>query len=108
MAMMFPTPTKTAARPAPFPVGPKAWPDIVPPRSRGVYRFFDAEGTLLYVGIAWNPALRWEDHRREAAWWADAAVVIVDVYDTEATALAVERYWIKAASPLYNVRSATR
>jgi hypothetical protein len=105
---MMPTPITTAARPRPFPVGPTAWPDLVPPPHHAVYRFFTAEGELLYVGVSWNPAGRWETHRRVAAWWLFAAVVVVDVYDTEATALEVERYWIAAAAPLHNVRSARR
>lgn len=100
-------PIKSAARPAPFPVGAKAW-NFVPSLHHAVYRFFAEGGELLYVGVSWNPSRRWERHRAEADWWPLAAVVVVDVYDQEKTALDVERYWIKAAAPLYNVRSAAR
>jgi len=103
---MMPTPLSTTVRLAPFPVGHRVWKPL-PALACAVYRFFTAEGVLLYVGIAGNPPARWEHHRREAAWWADAATVIVDIYDLERTALQVERYWIGAAHPIHNVRSKT-
>lgn len=72
-----------------------------------VYRFYDIDGDLLYVGVAWNPHRRWSTHRR-AEWWQMVRRVEVDVYRDEVTALAVERAWIRNAMPRFNVRSAVR
>lgn len=92
---------------APFPVTETPR-ELVRPGECAVYAFYDAEGTLLYVGVSWNPYRRWETHRRVAAWWDAAVRATITVYPDEATALRVERELIRTERPLHNVRSARR
>ena len=76
------------------------------PRECAVYRFYDDDGTLLYVGISRNPLKRWQAHRRTKPWWPDVARSVIDVYQSEAVALRIERERIRCERPLWNVRSA--
>src|SRR5690606_32463445 len=87
---------------APLPVGdtPRV---MVRSGECAVYAFYDAEGVLLYVGVSWNPYRRWETHRRNTSWWADAVSATITVYPDEATALRVERERIRTERPLHNV-----
>jgi hypothetical protein len=38
-----------------------------------LYRFYDASGRLLYVGIAGNPGRRFAQHGRDKSWWSQVA-----------------------------------
>lgn len=70
---------------------------------QALYRFYDAEGVLLYVGITMNPAQRWKDHSKEKPWWVDVAhITLEDHSDREAVELA-ERAAIRRERPRYNV-----
>lgn len=81
---------------------------LVKPSECAVYRFFDRDGALLYVGIAWNPGRRWERHKRESPWFGKARSARVDVYSSEKEALTAERFAIRDEKPLHNKRSAIR
>lgn len=67
-----------------------------------LYRIFDADGTLLYVGATTNPALRFEDHSRVQPWWPEVATITLqhcfdwDELDTEETRA------IREENPKYN------
>jgi predicted GIY-YIG superfamily endonuclease len=71
-------------------------------RATAVYRFFDRDGRLLYVGIAFDPAERWEKHAAVAEWWKDAADNTIDWYDTRAEAGRAELTAIRYEKPIYN------
>lgn len=67
-----------------------------------LYRFFDAEGVLLYVGATTNPALRFDNHSRAQPWWPEVATITLqhcfdwDELDTEETRA------IRTENPKYN------
>lgn len=67
-----------------------------------VYRFYDADGTLLYVGITLDPHTRWEDHRTGKPWWPDVASITAHRYPTRLDALIEEDRAIRDEGPLYN------
>lgn len=71
--------------------------------STTLYRFFDADGALLYVGITKNGAQRWHEHSKSKEWWGRVASTTVEHYDTRAAALDAERAAIVAERPLFNV-----
>lgn len=71
-------------------------------RATAVYRFFNADGRLLYVGIAYDPAERWKDHARRTKWWKDAVNNTIDWYDTRAEAERAERTALRYEKPIYN------
>lgn len=67
-----------------------------------VYRFYDSDRNLLYIGMtSGTPYMRWTDHRRTAPWWAFAAYVSID-WIPDGDAAAVEKAAIRAERPPYN------
>ena len=43
-----------------------------------LYRLFDADDRLLYIGITLDPAQRFREHRRTQPWWPDVARRVVE------------------------------
>lgn len=70
-----------------------------------LYRFYDTNKQLLYVGVTGQPRERWVKHRRKAVWWDSAAFVAVEICPTEWQALDAERAAIKSEAPQFNKRS---
>lgn len=71
-------------------------------RRTALYRLFDTEGRLLYVGIAFNPDNRWAGHAASKSWWKDVAEKRIEWHETRTEAAAAERVAITAEMPLYN------
>jgi hypothetical protein len=72
-----------------------------------VYRFFDADDQLLYLGITHNLDERWETHERIQPWWLDVVRREFTWYDTRAEAEHIERTATAAEKPRYD-RSGNR
>ena len=68
-----------------------------------LYRFFDAEGVLLYVGITYDVSMRFSTHSVERWWWGQWAYSTVVRYHSRAALEAAERKAIKSEKPLHNV-----
>jgi hypothetical protein len=67
-----------------------------------VYRFYDFDRNLLYIGMTnGTPYMRWTVHRRTAAWWTRAAYVSID-WVLNGDAAAIEKAAIRAERPPYN------
>ena len=43
------------------------------PRPTALYRLYDADGALLYIGFSTDPTRRWKEHRKEMLWWPEVA-----------------------------------
>jgi predicted GIY-YIG superfamily endonuclease len=67
-----------------------------------LYRFFDADGKLLYLGVSDNLAARFKWHRETQSWWGDVARKTIAWYGTRNKALAAEDYAIKTERPAHN------
>lgn len=74
-----------------------------PNRATAVYRFFNRDGRLLYVGITYDPADRWQGHAAKAQWWKDAVDNTIDWYDTRTEAERAEKTAIRYEKPIHNV-----
>lgn len=72
-------------------------------RTWAVYRFFDADGTLLYVGCSGAFVTRMEQHRGERDWFTEIALVQVEHHAKRDLGLAAEATAIRTESPRYNV-----
>ncbi|MFE9391643.1 GIY-YIG nuclease family protein [Streptomyces sp. NPDC006784] len=72
-------------------------------RPTALYRLFDRAGRLLYVGVAFDPAARWQSHARDKAWWDDVVERRIEWHPTRTEALTAEVQAIKHESPAYNV-----
>lgn len=68
-----------------------------------LYRYYDSNGTLLYVGISFSALVRAEQHKRAASWWHLAVRMTVETYCSRAEALAAETAAIRSEKPRFNI-----
>ncbi|WP_049566820.1 GIY-YIG nuclease family protein [Streptomyces sp. SBT349] len=68
-----------------------------------LYRLYDAEGVLLYVGITANREQRWEGHRRSSSWWKQVARKELSSYPSRKLAVIAERNAVRKELPVHNV-----
>ncbi len=68
-----------------------------------LYRIWDAEGALLYVGISTNPDMRMYKHKRRQPWWAEVDSVSYEWFPNRESAQGAERSAIHHEHPVYNV-----
>ncbi|MCW2939155.1 MAG: hypothetical protein JWN00_2140 [Actinomycetia bacterium] len=69
-----------------------------------LYRFYDSERRLLYVGITtWDPRARWGGHQRYSSWWRSAAFLSVRHLATRDAARDAELEAIRVENPIFNV-----
>jgi predicted GIY-YIG superfamily endonuclease len=73
-----------------------------------VYRLYNAEKELLYVGHTRWLTRRLGEHRRLKTWWPDVTATVLDNYETEDEARLRERAIWKAEIPRYNKLSPFR
>ncbi len=73
------------------------------PMDQILYRFFDGEGRLLYIGITGDAAVRWSNHRRDRPWWPLMRRIEIEPHATRADVEAAERAAIIAERPAFNV-----
>lgn len=67
-----------------------------------VYRYYDRDGLLIYVGITSRGARRNYEHNTSKDWWPYVARQEVDHYETRALALRHERSLIIRHRPPFN------
>jgi len=68
-----------------------------------VYRMYDVDGRLLYVGQTSSMAERLRAHRTATPWFDEIACVTSVAVPDRASALAEEATTIREERPLYNV-----
>lgn len=71
-------------------------------RPTTVYRLFDSDGVLLYVGVSWNPKSRIPSHQ-DKPWWPRVAKSTTETHPDRLTALRFEAKAITEESPLFNI-----
>jgi len=69
-----------------------------------LYRHFDKDGHLLYVGISLSHVARLVDHRNNAHWYKDIAQVTIQWYPTRAEAENAEGKAIVIENPKHNIK----
>lgn len=68
-----------------------------------LYRFFDARGNLLYIGLTVGAAQRFADHRRHKDWWPLVARIDVEHFPDRPSVVTAERAAIETEWPRYNI-----
>jgi hypothetical protein len=74
-------------------------------RFTALYRHFNKEGRLLYVGVSLTAIKRLVEHRNGCAWYRQIARIEVEWFDTRDEALAAEAEAIRTEKPRYNSHS---
>lgn len=69
-----------------------------------LYRLYDDNFRLLYIGIAGNPGRRFQQHAKEKEWWGDVVHVRLQHFDTRSAAAQAEIKAIQEEWPPMNVR----
>lgn len=69
-----------------------------------LYRLFDAEGSLLYVGITFLLPRRIQQHSAVQMWWNAVARIEVEHFADRLAAGAAEIRAINTESPQYNIK----
>lgn len=67
-----------------------------------VYRLYDADGALLYVGVARSPRERLSDHAYRKPWWPQVARKTIEWHPDRETALEAEARAIHTEHPVHN------
>ena len=68
-----------------------------------LYRFYDEDDTLLYIGITNDPERRLYQHTAQKPWADDIARTEYAVFANKTEATAAEAALIKQLSPLHNI-----
>ena len=68
-----------------------------------VYRLWDSEGRLLYVGTAKDPARRLADHRHRKPWGREIDRQTTEPYPDRVTAETAEAIAIHTEAPAHNL-----
>jgi len=67
-----------------------------------LYRHFDKDGQLLYVGISFGAIARLQAHKRDADWFDNIARVEIQKFRTMEAAKKAERKAIQREKPIHN------
>lgn len=73
-----------------------------------VYRFYDASGSLLYVGMTEGFEARLSVHKSASPWWPRVTHTTLERFETRHDAAHSERRAILLEKPEFNVRGQAR
>jgi|SRR5262245_7516044 len=68
-----------------------------------LYRHFDAEGTLLYVGASCDPFKRAREHMNESNWFHEVATITLERFLTAELLNEAEKLAIQREGPIFNI-----
>lgn len=68
-----------------------------------LYRYFDSEGRLLYVGITGDNTKRQSQHRRNSFWFGEIASATFEHFDARDQAEEAETKAITHEKPMHNI-----
>lgn len=71
--------------------------------AHALYRHYDADGVLLYVGITNDPGKRWNQHRGDKAWWEEVKLTRLEHFASRPEVLAAEKRAISDERPRWNI-----
>lgn len=72
-------------------------------RKHHLYRHFDKDGVLLYVGISNDAAKRLSGHKHVSSWFDEIATVTIQAVGSRREAMRLERIAISEEKPKYNI-----
>lgn len=73
-------------------------------RTHVLYRAYDENFALLYVGITANPGVRLRKHSEQKWWWGNVSQIQMQHFNSRDALEAAERKAIASESPVFNVQ----
>jgi len=73
-------------------------------RKCALYRHFNAEGTLLYVGISLRPFSRFKEHNTHSGWADQIANMTIEYFPSRMEAMAAEIKAVREEDPVHNIK----
>lgn len=70
-----------------------------------LYRHWDKEGGLLYVGISLSAVARLSQHSNHSGWYSDIDKVTIETFDDRESAINAEIKAIRSENPKYNIQN---
>ncbi|MCX4750949.1 hypothetical protein OG455_41445 [Kitasatospora sp. NBC_01287] len=80
----------------------------LPDRPTALYRFYDADDALLYVGITHDLRTRWSTHRYYQPWWHLVARKTYEWYEDRSLAGAAEKAAVEHEKPRFDASHLSR
>jgi len=72
-----------------------------------LYRLFNADDELLYIGVSMSALKRIGEHRADKDWWQEVAKITIETHQMHRSTIEeLERYAIQTEQPKYNKRHA--
>lgn len=68
-----------------------------------LYRFYDDQQRLLYVGVTMSPGDRFRSHSKDKPWWSQVATITMEQHPDRETVLHAERAAIQQEWPVHNI-----
>ncbi|MGW8936004.1 GIY-YIG nuclease family protein [Gordonia terrae] len=68
-----------------------------------LYRFFDENRRLLYIGITMNPPARFRQHHAGKVWWHTVTTITLESFSSRVQLASAERAAILLERPLHNI-----
>ena len=72
--------------------------------SQYLYRHFDKDNVLLYIGISYNALARLNQHKSKAYWFKDIANVTIEQFETRKGVEEAELQAIRLEKPKHNIQ----
>jgi hypothetical protein len=72
-----------------------------------LYRLYDVDGVLLYVGVTFQPTVRMSRHAATQPWWPEVTRKTMTWYSDRFEACDAEEIAIRDEHPRYNVKTST-
>jgi hypothetical protein len=80
----------------------KVYVTYIPERETQLYRHFDGDGKLLYVGISVCAITRLRQHKKSSPWFDQIRLMTIETYASRGAAIAAEREAILNGIPVHN------
>jgi len=71
--------------------------------SCSLYRHFDKDGKLLYVGVSLNVVNRLAQHKNASKWYSEIAKIDIEQFATREAALEAEKNAVIKENPIHNI-----
>lgn len=78
-------------------------PDETPAYKHFIYRHYDKNDNLLYVGISLSAISRLSSHKNSSPWFHKISSVKIEGCESKASAIQKEKEAIKKERPMYNI-----